>query len=266
MLRLASSSRVANGSPNIYVCVYLTLSLQLLDKPWSQVPSLSPPLYTCLHFYRTEGSAFSTLVNSHRIPLSHALPLSAGHFSTRKISIRTNSCTHPGGEETDHRNRPYTRATIEVHQFFFKGVPEFGSLRPVPTKTDLEKNKTATEWKSHALGTRRESCKKNGLFLTILGLRSPVIQKPFQTRTATTSIIVARVLSSSYGVNPIDHRGRRLVACPSVDSVGHSFLHGTPAHGSPAVHPWGGGTNIYSLWATHEISVVVAHGSPMIER
>ena len=35
--------------------------------------------------------------------------------------------------------------------------------------------------------------KKNGLFQTILGLRSPVIQKLFQTKTATSIVTVARV-------------------------------------------------------------------------
>ena len=35
-----------------------------------------------------------------------------------------------------------TRATIDVHHFF-SGVPQFGSLRPLPI-TDLEKDKAAT--------------------------------------------------------------------------------------------------------------------------
>ena len=46
---------------------------------------------------------------------------------------------------------------------------------------------------SHGLGTRRESSKKKCLFPTILPrLRTPVIQKPFQMKTATST--VARVL------------------------------------------------------------------------
>ena len=42
--------------------------------------------------------------------------------------------------------------------------------------------------KAHGIGTRRENHmqKKNCLFPTILGLRSPVIQKPFRTKSDTS--------------------------------------------------------------------------------
>ena len=47
--------------------------------------------------------------------------------------------------------------------------------------------------KSHDLGTRRRIMQKTKwpIFLTILGVRIPVVQKPFQTKSSTS--IVARV-------------------------------------------------------------------------
>ena len=67
------------------------------------------------------------------------------------------------------------RATIEVHHFCSE-VPHFRSSRHVllDPKTNLEKNKTNTgDKKSNGLGIQRESCKKQGLFRTILGYGAP---------------------------------------------------------------------------------------------
>ena len=65
--------------------------------------------------------------------------------------------------------------------FFFLGLLQFGSLRPLP-KTDSEKNKTARTYvpdeKSHGLGTQRESyTKRKRPVSDIFGLRSPVISE-----------------------------------------------------------------------------------------
>ena len=79
-----------------------------------------------------------------------------------------------------------TRATI--------GVPHFRSLRHVlfNPNTDLEKLKLLTGCKiPRPRYKTRIVQKQNGAFPTILGLRSPVIQKSSQTKSATS--IVARV-------------------------------------------------------------------------
>ena len=79
--------------PSQFVMVF-TLS-DLLDKPWSQVTSLLLP-DTCLHFYRTQGSANSHLsafyarANSHflrafrsSIIMQEKVPVSASMHSGR---------------------------------------------------------------------------------------------------------------------------------------------------------------------------------------
>ena len=87
------------------------------------------------------------------------------------------------------------RATMEVHHLFlFLRFLNLDGESLLP-KTDLEGEKKKESYyrtkkkNSHGLRTRRESCKKNGLlffcFPTIFGQERPVIQKAFQTKTAT---------------------------------------------------------------------------------
>ena len=84
-----------------------------------------------------------------------------------------------------------TRATIEVHHFFV-GAPKYGSLRSLPN-TDLEKkSKPLPDEKSYGLGIQRDSCKKKMSFYDSFGFRSPVIQKPFQTKSATSIVVRVR--------------------------------------------------------------------------
>ena len=72
-------------------------------------------------------------------------------------------------------------------------VPRLGNLGPLPKQNDLEKIKLLNRMnKSPCVGVQRESCKKKCRFPTIFGLRSPVIQKPFPTKSATS--IVERVV------------------------------------------------------------------------
>ena len=84
---------------------------------------------------------------------------------------------------------PGTRATIEVHHFFSNTTPHFGSLRPLSQNlTWVNRMK-----KSHGPGTQRRIMqKKNGLLFIFFpddfGLRSPVIQNTFQTKTATSIV------------------------------------------------------------------------------
>ena len=107
-------------------------------------------------------------------------------------------------DEAPPVNQKRTRATIEMHNVF-SGVPQFGSLRPIP-KTDWEKNKTATEgkipWSRCTTRTVRNKRRVSDDFL----LRSPVIQKPFQTKTAT--FILAYVRRSAQLVLYLSCRAR----------------------------------------------------------
>ena len=59
---------------------------------------------------------------------------------------------------------------MEVHLFFYEFFSQIGTLRPTQ-KTDFEKKKKVLPdakipWPKYI---QRESCKKNGLFPTILG-------------------------------------------------------------------------------------------------
>ena len=105
----------------------------------------------------------------------------------------------------------------------FSKVPHFGSLRHAPPKSDSEKKQNCSSYrmsmeKSHGLGTRREARKTNGRHSDDFGIRGPVIQKTFQTKTATSS--VARFIYAcltdtqrplcSFGVRGVYHIPRKL--------------------------------------------------------
>ena len=82
-----------------------------------------------------------------------------------------------------------TRATIEVHHFFSSKVPNLRSLRPLP-QTDSEKNLSCYRMKNPIAqvytGNHNKTCPISDEFW----LRSPVVQKPFRTKSGTS--IVAR--------------------------------------------------------------------------
>ena len=87
-----------------------------------------------------------------------------------------------------------TRATIEVHHCFSE-LSSVWELKTSARKPIWRENKTDTpDAKYHGLGTRRESCQKIAcydFFPDDCGLRSSFIQKPFQTKTALTSIVAS---------------------------------------------------------------------------
>ena len=80
--------------------------------------------------------------------------------------------------------------------FFFCGSPQFGSSRPrAPKKKKILEKKmncyVPPYEKSHGLGVRNNnSCKKKKMddFRRFFWLRSPVIQKTFQTKSATSIV------------------------------------------------------------------------------
>ena len=63
-----------------------TSTSQLLDKPWSQVSSLSPPRFLppIFNAHRVQQSQCSPIF--HRVLLTHALALSASQFVRKKKS------------------------------------------------------------------------------------------------------------------------------------------------------------------------------------
>ena len=76
-----------------------TFTLQLLDKPWSQVSSLLLP-GSCLQFFiahRVQQSHCWSIV--HRVLLTHALALSASQFVHKKKSQRKYTSMHSAGLE-----------------------------------------------------------------------------------------------------------------------------------------------------------------------
>ena len=84
---------------------------------------------------------------------------------------------------------------IEVHRIF-SNIPLILPLnlraQDLSQKLILEKNKKCyREKKCHGLGTQQESRPKNGLILDDFGLGSPVVQKTFQAKSATS--MVARI-------------------------------------------------------------------------
>ena len=82
-----------------------------------------------------------------------------------------------------------TNATVEVHHFVSE-VPHFWSSRPLPKFDFRTKLKLLPDEKSHGLGMQRGSCTKTTYFRRFCVKASPVVQKPFQTKTGTS--IVAR--------------------------------------------------------------------------
>ena len=84
---------------NSFFFFFHTFTFQLLDKPWSQVPSLFPP-GSCLQFFiahRVQQSHFSSIF--HRVLLTHAVALSASQFVHKKKSPRIYTSVHSGGFE-----------------------------------------------------------------------------------------------------------------------------------------------------------------------
>ena len=87
--------------------------------------------------------------------------------------------------------------------------------------------------KSHDLGTRRRIMQKTKwpIFLTILGVRIPVVQKPFQTKNAT--FILARIFSQKKEVaceyEYALGRTRTRIIHFSRDGI-HLLLHGGRLH------------------------------------
>ena len=76
-----------------------TSTFQLLDKPWSQVSSLSPPRFLPSIFiaHRVQQSHCSSIF--HRVLLTHALALSASQFVHKKKSQRIYTSMHSAGLE-----------------------------------------------------------------------------------------------------------------------------------------------------------------------
>ena len=68
--------------------------------------------------------------------------------------------------------------------FFSNTTPQFGSLRPLP-KTDWEKNKTAVGWKIPWPRHTTRYMQTKWDIPDDFGLRSPVVQKTFRTKSAT---------------------------------------------------------------------------------
>ncbi len=118
-----------------------TFTFQLLDKPWSQVSSLLPPLLLlAFNFYRAhrfQQSHCSSIF--HRVLLTHALALSASHSVHKKKSQRLYTvCTRrglrnwpiPGSriswyatgatglQQTDSRSRGEVFATPSIRRWY----------------------------------------------------------------------------------------------------------------------------------------------------
>ena len=74
-------------------------TFQLLDKPWPQVSSLSPPRLMPSIFiaHRVQQPQCSSIF--HRVLLTHALVLSASEFVNKKKSPRIYTSMHSGGFE-----------------------------------------------------------------------------------------------------------------------------------------------------------------------
>ena len=87
------------------------------------------------------------------------------------LFLRKNTCTYTS-DACYHDVTPH----------LFSEVPQFGNLRPLP-RTDLERNKIATaDAKSHGLGTRRESCRQNDPFPTVLGSQALSFKNYFKRK------------------------------------------------------------------------------------
>ena len=87
-----------------------------------------------------------------------------------------------------------------MHDFFSNTTPQFGSLRDLSQKLIWRRTKLLSDEESHGLGIHDESHGKKEKWpiicfvsAVVFGLRSPVVQKPFQTKSVIS--IVARVSS-----------------------------------------------------------------------
>ena len=112
-----------------------TFTLQLLDKPWSQVSVVpSPPRILPSSFiaHRVQQSHCSSIF--HRVLLTHALALSASHFVHKKKPQRIYTSMHLAGLELTkltytrlednlirHRGRPLRDVKALRHQGDSKG-------------------------------------------------------------------------------------------------------------------------------------------------
>ena len=76
-----------------------TPTFQPLDKPWSQVSSLTPPRFSPSIFNAHRVQQSHCLSIFHRVLLTHALALSASQFVHKKKSIRIYRSMHSAGLE-----------------------------------------------------------------------------------------------------------------------------------------------------------------------
>ena len=88
-----------------------TSTFQLLDKPWSQVSSLLPPVLA-FNAYRAQGSAIPLLVDFHRVLLTHALALYASQFVLKKSPHEFIRVLHALGGDSNSRIRPTLGSSI----------------------------------------------------------------------------------------------------------------------------------------------------------
>ena len=88
-----------SARPFFFLFFLHTSTFQLLDKPWSQVSSLSSPrvLPSIFVAHRFQQSHCSLIF--HRVLLTHALALSASQFVHKKKSPRIYTSMHSGGFE-----------------------------------------------------------------------------------------------------------------------------------------------------------------------
>ena len=84
-----------------------TSTFQLLNKPWSQVSSLSSPRFLPSIFiaHRVQQSRCSS--NFHRVLLTHTLAFPANQFVHKKMSARICASMHSG--ESELTKPTYTR-------------------------------------------------------------------------------------------------------------------------------------------------------------
>ena len=103
-----------------------TSTFQLLDKPWSQVSSLSPPRFLPSFYiaHRVQQSHCSSIFR--RVFLTHALALSASQFVHKKKNLTS---MHSGGFELT--KLAYTR--LEDNLIRHRGDRGYRSATPLGT-------------------------------------------------------------------------------------------------------------------------------------
>ena len=108
--------------------------------------------------------------------------------------MRRSSISHPKKDFEGIRTRADDNGGAPL---FPRGSSLWELLRPLPQQTIFEKNKKLRyrmESPTWPRGTQREDhAKQNVVISGGFGLRSPVVQKIFQTKTATCTSIMARV-------------------------------------------------------------------------